>query len=427
MISLDITSTLGKAITPSYGIPEQDLTGLRTSLRRHCADVQRERAAGEHAWSADPYDTRVIEQVKRTARAIHALRPQTVVWIGIGGSGLGPKVIQEAFEREDSIEFLIIDTIDPAMLRLYMDILDWKKTFVIVASKSGDTVEPMSVFYLLWEKLQSAQGKNAPDWCMALTDPIKGTLHEFCAQHGIQRLPIPTAVGGRYSIFTPVGLLPLALLDGDTDAFVRGAQQMDEQCRSELLDDNPAQQLAAVQFLLESKRGCALRVIMPYIQRLRSAGAWNQQLIAESLGKREVGNPFPVAAIGTQDQHSLLQQWMAGPRKCWHLFIREEEKPRLSMPENIPAPFAYLSGKTFGQILDACYEGTARALSSAKRPHATITLPRLNEESLGQLFFLFLMEVVLLGKLYRIDPYGQPAVEVGKTIAKQILERGRID
>src|SRR6185436_15490065 len=97
---------------------------------------------------------------------------------------------------------------------------------------------------------------------------------------------------------------------------------------------------------------------------------------------------------GTQDQHSLLQQWMAGPRKAWHIFIRETEKPEVLVPKDIPSEFAHIAGKSFGQLLDACYEGTSRALSSAKRPHATITLSRIDAYHLGQLFFLLLTEVV---------------------------------
>ena len=116
---------------------------------------------------------------------------------------------------------------------------------------------------------------------------------------------------------------------------------------------------------------------------------------------------------------------MAGPRKQWHLFITETEKPRLFVPENLPKEWHEIAGKTFGQLLDACYEGTSRALTSAKRPHATIALGRLDEFHLGQLFFLFLAEVVFLGKLYRIDPYGQPAVEIGKQITREILTHGR--
>ncbi len=129
--------------------------------------------------------------------------------------------------------------------------------------------------------------------------------------------------------------------------------------------------------------------------------------------------------MGTQDQHSLLQQWMAGPRKAWHLFIRELEKPRLHMPEHVPSPFGYLGGKTFSQLLDACYDGTSGALTSVKRPHVMLSITRLDEYHLGQLFYCLLAEVVLLGKLYRIDPYGQPGVELSKNIAKDILMHGR--
>ena len=267
---------------------------------------------------------------------------------------------------------------------------------VVVASKSGD-----------------------------LTDPESGFLHSFCLEQGIQMLPIPAAVGGRFSIFTPIGLLPLAILDGDVDSFVRGAKEMDTLCQQSLMEDNPAALLASVQYVLDTKRGYNVRVIMPYSQRLASMGRWNQQLIAESLGKKETSNPIPLAAIGTQDQHSLLQQWLAGPRKTWHLFIRDVEKQRLFLPEDLPPPFHTLGGKTMGQLLDACYEGTSGALTNAKRPHATISLQRLDSAHLGQLFFLLMAEVVFLGKLYRIDPYGQPAVEQGKVITKEILSHGR--
>lgn len=427
MLHLDITSTLAKAITPSMGIPDQELSALRTSMRRYVEDYLRERSAGEHAWSMDPYDKKTIQRVKETAMAVKGRGIKTVLWIGIGGSGLGPLVLREVFETSDTIEFIVIDTVDPAPLSQILSQLDWRTTLMVVASKSGDTLEPMSVFFLLWEHLKSQRKLNAVDHVVAVTDPEKGTLHDFCLQHDIPMLPIPAGVGGRYSIFTPIGLFPLALLDGDIAAFVRGAKEMDTLCQSPVLNENPAALLASVQFLLDTRRGYPVRVIMPYSTRLQSLARWNQQLIAESLGKTETHNPIPLSAIGTQDQHSLLQQWMAGPRKAWHLFIRDMEKERLSVPEHVEQSWSFIAGKTFGQLLDACYEGTSRALTSVKRPHATISLTRLDSNHLGQLFFLLLTEVVFLGKLYRIDPYGQPAVEIGKQITKQLLSRGRIE
>lgn len=427
MLSVDITGALGKTITPSMGIADQDLTGIRTSMRRFIQDWKEEILAGEHSWTQDIYNETTVSMVKEIAKRVKKDRIQTVVWIGIGGSGLGPRVIQDIFETPHTIEFVIIDTVDPAVLQVYLELIDWKHALVVVASKSGGTLETISAFTLYWQALRHAKGTYAASRVIAVTDPQQGWLRDFSLEKGISILPIPRDTGGRYSIFTPIGLLPLALLDGDVDQFMKGAADMDEQCQSEVLEENPAAMLASMQFLLDTKKGCLMRVIMPYSQRMQNLARWNQQLIAESLGKNEVSNPFPVAAVGTQDQHSLLQQWMQGPRKAWHLFIREVEKPVVFVPQDIDEEWDYIAGKSFGQLMDAFYEGTSRGLTGVKRPHLTLSMTRLDEYHLGQLFYCLLTEVVMLGKLYRIDPYGQPGVEASKKIAKEILSHGRAE
>ena len=425
MLHLDIAGTLAKLITPTHGIPDQEITGLRTAMRRYIADWLQERRDGQHGWAMCPYNKRAISACEKVAETAKAERIQTVVWIGIGGSGLGPRVIQEVLENPKSIEFLVLDTMDPTLLQHYAELLDWKSTMIVVVSKSGNTLETMSAFFYCYELLKAARGAKAHERVVAISDPTENPLHALALKEQFTFLPIPPDVGGRYSVLSPVGLLPVALLGGNVDAFVRGAKDFDELTQQTVLEENPAAMLACVQFLLDTKRNYPIRVIMPYAQRLSSLARWNQQLIAESLGKTELQNPIPMAAIGTQDQHSLLQQWMAGPRKQWHLFIRELERPRVQLPEDLPKPFDVYAGKTFGQLVDACYEGTSRALLSVKRPSVTISLTRLDEYHLGQLFFCLLAEVVFLGKLYRIDPYGQPAVEIGKTITKELLSRGR--
>lgn len=421
MLQLDISAAMGKAITPNKGIPEQEFSSILTSLRRYIEDYNKERAEGSHPWADDPANEETITQVKEIAEFARAEGIKSVIWVGIGGSGLGPKVIREVFEGPDTAEFILLDTIDPFMLKMYDELVDWKSALVVVVSKSGGTLEPMSVFFHCWKRLQEARGAKAGEYAVGVTDPKDGKLRSFCLENGIRTVSIPSGVGGRYSIFTPVGLLPIALLGANVDEFVRGAKEIDEICRNIVPDENPAAMLAGVQFLLDTKRDCRVRVIMPYSQRLESVARWNQQLIAESLGKVETNNPIPLAAIGTQDQHSLLQQWMAGPRKQWHIFIREVEKESFTVPEDIDESFSYIAGKEYGELLDACYKGTSGALTQAKRPHVTIGLQKIDEYHLGQLFFLFLVEVILLGKLYRIDPYGQPAVEIGKKITKAIL------
>ena len=421
MVTLSITGALSTSATGSFGVPGQEWAALRPPMRRYLENWLKERRDGDHAWSMDPYNRRAVDRVKEVAARVKKEKVHTVLWLGIGGSGLGPKVIQEAFEDAKGLSFIVVDTIDPFALSSMLTLVDWSATLVVVVSKSGGTLETMSAFFLCWEHLKKAMKRRASARVIGVTDPRKGPLKTFCLEQGIDTLSIGPDVGGRYSIFSPVGLLPLALLGRDVDAFVRGAKGMDELCQRTVLDENPAAQLAATQYLLDTKRGLLVRVIMPYSHRLQSIGRWNQQLIAESLGKKETSNPIPLAALGTQDQHSLLQQWLSGPRKMWHLFIREREKPSLTVPRDIDRAFSLFAGREFGELLDACADGTARALTRMKRPHATLTLDRCDEENLGQLFFLLLTEVVLLGKLYRIDPYGQPSVEIGKTLTKEIL------
>lgn len=424
MLQLDITGTLAKIITPSLGIPENDIATIRNTLKSYVEDFLKERRAGKHQWAMAPYGKDIISLVEEVAGKYRKEKIETILWIGIGGSGLGPRVIKEVFETAETPELVIIDTIDPAVLAAELSLIDWERTILCVASKSGDTLEPMCAFFLMEERMIQAIGDRAASRIIAITDPSEGALKTYADQKRYVTLPIDPGVGGRYSIFTPVGLLPMALLGADLSAFVRGAKEMDTICQNPTLSENPAAELAAIQFLLDTKRDYILRVIMPYSTRLISFGRWCQQLLAESLGKTEAYGPMPLAAIGTQDQHSMLQQWIQGRRINWHLFIREEEKEHLTLPQISPESLSYLSGKGLGQVLDALYEGTAQSLTAAKRPHATITLSRLDEYHLGQLFFLFMVEVVLLGKLYRVDPYGQPGVEMGKRIAKEILSRG---
>lgn len=424
MLRVDVTGSLAKSITPTYGITDQEYLSLHTQTQRNVEQFLNEREQGDHAWARDPYDRDMVERCKDVAARAAKEKIQTVVWIGIGGSGLGPRVLQEAFEGLNTVEFVVVDTIDPMQLQVYLSVIDWSRALVVVASKSGSTLETMSAFFLCWERLKDSMRRKAASRVIAITDPETSALLDFCRQQEIETLPIAPGVGGRYCVFSPVGVLALALLGGDVEAFLRGAMDVDAQCRGTLLEQNPAALLAATQFLLDTKKGSIIRVIMPYVHRLQSLGRWNQQLVAESLGKTETHNPLPLAAIGTQDQHSLLQQWMEGPRKAWHLFIKEREKPELRVPSELPPSFAYMAGKSFGELLDACHAGTSGALAAVKRPSVTIEIARADEYHLGQLFFLFMAETVLLGKLYRIDPYGQPGVELGKKIAKQILEAG---
>jgi glucose-6-phosphate isomerase len=423
MIQLDIKNALAKTITPSYGIRDQELSAQKGSIKSMVEKWIAQREGGEHNWASSPYDRTIKSQTIDCAERAHDRGIDTVVWIGMGGSALCPRVIQDIFETPDTIEFIVLDTIDPAVLSAEIPLLNWKRTLVVIASKSGNTLESMSVFFLLWERLREVHKEKANEYVIAVTDPDSGPLHDLALEHNFALLPIQKTIGGRFCVFSPVGLLPLALLKRDINRFVSGAKHMDTLCQIPTLDENPAASLAVVQYLLDTQKGLPMRVIMPYVQRLQNLARWNQQLIAESLGKTETNNPVPLASIGTADQHSLLQQWMDGVRLCWHIFIKEEEYQDMIVPDHLPDEFRHISGKQFGTLFSACHDGTAQALANAKRPNVTLTLRALNEESLGALFFMLMAEVVFLGNLYRIDPYGQPGVELGKKITRKILEQ----
>ena len=166
MLQLDISAAMGKAITPNKGIPEQEFSAILTSLRRYIDDFVKERKKGEHEWALDPSNEDTIAKVKEIAAFASEQKIKNIVWVGIGGSGLGPKVIREVFESPDTPEFVLLDTIDPYMLKMYDEIVDWKSALLVVVSKSGGTLEPMSVFFHCWQRLKEAHGAKAGDFAV---------------------------------------------------------------------------------------------------------------------------------------------------------------------------------------------------------------------------------------------------------------------
>jgi len=308
MLQLDITGVLAKTITPSLGIPENDLRTIENTLKSGVENFLKEREGGGHEWAQSPYDKETVSAVESFVAGIKDEKIETILWIGIGGSGLGPRVIKEVFETAETPELIVIDTVDPAVIAEELKLVKWQRTLVVIASKSGGTLEPMSAFFLIEDQMKKALGEKVAKHIVAITDPKKGILREYAEKQGYSTLPLTEGVGGRFSIFTPIGLLPIALLGGDLNSFIHGAKEMDTECQGLSLKENPGALLAAVQFLLDTKRSYLIRVIMPYATRLQSLGRWEQQLLAESLGKTEAYGPSPVAGIGTQDQHSMLQQ-----------------------------------------------------------------------------------------------------------------------
>jgi glucose-6-phosphate isomerase len=292
----------------------------------------------------------------------------------------------------------------------------------------------MAQFLIVRERLAQAfpdDGYRAH--LLFTTDPQKGVLRELANVEGIATLPIPPNVGGRFSVFSAVGLLPAALIGIDVRELLRGAAQMDERCRAPELLNNPAGMFALLQYLAHTRAGAPIHVMMPYSDRLYLVADWFRQLWAESLGKRVdragrevfVG-PTPIKALGATDQHSQVQLYVEGPFDKTVCFLSLETQPQdIVIPALYPetTALAYLGGHTLGELLEAERQATATALARSGRMNLTIRLPALNANTIGQLLMMLQIATVYAGALYGVDPLDQPGVELGKQLTYALMGR----
>ena len=271
----------------------------------------------------------------------------------------------------------------------------------------------------------------------SLRIPRKGALRQIAEAEGIPALPVPENVGGRFSVLSPVGLLPAAVCGVDVDELLAGAAAMEARCRTEELRRNPAGMLATLLHAADTEQGRSIHVLMPYVDRLRSVALWFQQLWAESLGKAHDlhggsvhTGPTPLAAVGATDQHSMLQLFMEGPHDKVVLFVAVEDMGGdVAIPSRHPeiSSLGYLGGASLGRLLDAERRATAEALRRGGRPNATILLPRVDARALGEFIMLFQIATVYAGALYGVDPLDQPGVELGKVLTYGLMGREGYD
>ncbi|HET8648264.1 MAG TPA: glucose-6-phosphate isomerase, partial [Vicinamibacteria bacterium] len=355
----------------------------------------------------------------REGRRLAALA-DTLVVDGIGGSALGALALQTAL-RPRGRRLVIFDNVDPEGVQARLATLDPQRTAVNAVTKSGSTAETMANLLVLLEWMEKRGGaSHLQRWC-ATTDPEKGDLLVLARRLGLPVLQVPANVGGRFSVLTPVGLLPAAFLGLDVEALLAGARDMRRHCWAAAPERNVGVLGAVLLHQMAVRRGRSIQVVMPYCEALLHMADWYRQLWAESLGKRldrrgrvvETGQT-PVVALGATDQHSQVQLYVEGPHDkvvtFWEVSAFREDVaiPRL---HGDLASTAYLGGRTLGELLLAEKKGTEVALTRAGRPSFTYLLPRLSEHVLGQLFYLFEFQTALSGELYGIDAFDQPGVE----------------
>ena len=394
--------------------------------------IQSKKDAGEFGFAQLPYQTEeTLAEIEQLADHIKN-RFKSVLVVGIGGSDLGARAVHRALNHQfynlrggNPKLFFVGDTTDPEALQEVLDVVSLMETCIIVISKSGNTVEQMSTFVYLRDQLEKQLGElEAREHIVLVTDPEKGTLRALVQSKGYKSLAVPPAVGGRFSVLSSVGLLPLAIVGVDIRGLLAGAQEVDAADKVLTPMSNPMLQFAVLQHW-HYLQGRPISVLMPYQYRLREVGFWFRQLWAESLGKHlaadgktvlDIG-PTPIAAVGPTDQHSQVQLYMEGPADKVFTFIRTETSHvNLHLPESLTDQegMGYLKGRSFTDILHAEQEATALALARSGKPSGCLILPELTAETLGEVLYFFELTTLYAGELFGVNAFDQPGVELGK-------------
>jgi glucose-6-phosphate isomerase len=302
---------------------------------------------------------------------------------------------------------------------------------IVVISKSGGTLETAAAFRILLRELRGTLGKQAKqlgDLVVPVTGQ-SGKLFELASALGCRDVfPVPDGVGGRFSVLSSVGLLPAALLGLDVEKLLRGAVAMNDHFRENPPDNNIVLQFVGVCHLAEERRGMDVRILSTWGKRLEAFGLWYDQLLAESLGKKERG-AVPLTVVNTRDLHSRGQQHQEGNRDklITNVIV---DRPRgepvtIGRSELDQDGLNELAQTSLPDIMSAAIAGTNKAYRDVNRPTADLRVPQLDGYTLGQLFQMLMLATVTEGRLIGINPYGQPGVEAYKRNMNAILRAGR--
>ena len=348
--------------------------------------------------------------------------------LGIGGSALGARALQKAFapgqDRPNHTGpwLWIADNVDADTLTAMLDKLPPKETALVVISKSGGTIETLAQYFLVRTWLQKTLGDEWKKQIIMVTDEKVGFLREEADREGIASLPVPDHLGGRYSVFSAVGLLPAAFMHMDWRALLDGASSVFDPLLKNMntLDAHPAWKLALWNRMLMDK-GYSQLIFFSYIPLWSWLGAWFAQLWAESLGKEGKGS-MPVPAVGVTDQHSVNQMFLDGPRDKGCLFVHCPSLAKgPAFGDDVPEKWEWLKGRSFGDLLEAEGMGTRMALAESGVPLAEFAFFGSDEFAAGKFMGLLELTTILTGWLLDINPIDQPAVELGKRLANAKL------
>ena len=367
-----------------------------------------------------------LSEIQNTANTLRD-KCEVIVVAGIGGSYLGARAVIEALgnsfawltaEKKNPIILFAGNNIGEDYLFELTEYLKGKKFGVINISKSGTTTETALTFRLLKKQCEAQRGKaEAKDVIVAVTDAKKGAARTCADKEGYKSFIIPDNIGGRFSVLTPVGLLPIACAGFDVKQLVSGAQEMERVCGKEVpFNQNPAALYAAVRNGLYSEAGKKIEIVVNFQPKLHFFAEWWKQLFGESEGKDNKGI-FPAACDFTTDLHSMGQWIQEGERSIFETVISiEEPENKLLFPhdeENLDG-LNFLEGKRIDDVNKMAELGTRLAHVDGGVPNIRISVPRLNAYYIGQLIYFFEIACGISGNLLQVNPFNQPGVEAYK-------------
>lgn len=369
------------------------------------------------------YDKKEYDRILKASGKIKNDSDVLIV-IGIGGSYLGAKAAIEMLthtfynelpkEKRNTPEvYFLGQNISGDYLNHLLDLIEGKDISVNVISKSGTTTEPAVAFRVMKEYLEEKYGKEeAAKRIYATTDKERGALKTLANEEGYETFVVPDDVGGRFSVLTPVGLLPIAVAGIDTDKILEGARMARKELSGDSVENNPAYKYAAAREVLSNK-GKETEILVNYEPSLTFFSEWWKQLYGESLGKDEKGI-FPASVNFSTDLHSMGQFIQAGKRNIFETVIFvDSPKTEFTLKENKDNldGLNFLSGKTMHEVNKSAFEGTLLAHVDGKVPNIILKLKDISPESFGYLVYFFELSTAISGYMMGINPFDQPGVE----------------
>ena len=352
-----------------------------------------------------------INEFKKLAKLAEGYKK--IIILGVGGSSLGGKTLC-SLKFQEKVEF--IESIDPITINNQIKKIDFRNSFFIVISKSGETIETICQTLIIIDEFKKQKIKNFAEQFIFVTESSKNSIGKIATKINAKIANHPTQIGGRYSCFSIVGLLPAILVGVDITKVRDGAKEVLEN----FLNDDEIINYCAVQLKLYED-GFINNVVMPYVDDFKNFTDWYRQLWAESLGKNSFGST-PINSMGTVDQHSQLQLYLEGNRDKFFNFIIAKNHKNDFKIKDLAGCETLFGGKTLSKILEVEHQTTIEVLNQKKLPIRIFEIDNVDEKIIAGLMMQMFLETIIVAYAQGINPFDQPAVELRKDLAKKILK-----